>query len=1499
MKNEALSKKPAEMLEARAGSISSVSEPKVRAQIQQIRDPGLEIIVPRSSAVESASGLGKRQRNVLRRKASSADQHAQYAGTESTASSYEPAGRYESASNPGTFKDPFARSVLGVALPTVSSSTSYLPNTPHSEQATSNSRMASYNPRSASQSLSSQNYPPPSISFAHSSGSSTRRSESPGSFSRTSTPTSMSSRSPSIPSPAKPLARTRQANLTTSRPPVTRRRIGFREENAGSSRSQGLPPLRESGTSSSSSSTVRGPERVEGAQVHEGARRLSPPPPSPPLRQSSKKALQASRDDHHWPSQSPGSSTTTNLSEQHVLGDSQKDMSESFQSSRLKIPPPRPSREGTAKLDDNISPSPVIRSNLSRLITTGHKRRESLEKSPSYHKIETNVKLAPVAGSSPSRASSVSTKPSRLPSPNPIPVRSDSTKISRRQDLPRLEATMTNARVKEPSPSSATSSKSLSRFGIFSKRTKSPLDITLAEGNERSTKKGPAAGTGHEGYGKYARRGRSGSVSTTASRARSTSTGGTSNSITRTPISRKSSITSPGEPEMDSFLLERLAPVVINGGGGVSDRGRNSVECSRNPPGEGSVGRLSHEYQEPGSGSDLVAPTRPSAPTPVPALGENRYLQGGSKSPVDQKDLPEAMDDTQSLASIDASKKPTLAARRSLHRSQPFSELEPIKIPTPINTSNLAPAAPLNSYETMLSAALQTDSTPILTDDISEGREGNWFKAKKTERRARSPRKWNFFQRANVAAKEEINTDFVKEHGDVKEVSVTVARLPESRSVAHYAMLDSFDQEDSDTFNKSMPDPHSSTSMHSSTIVPDSKIVKTDVYKQDYKHSVLLPSPPSLPTDFVMNRRPSSPVVILHRPDTKAEPALTSVTIPEIKGEGETFLQAPQKPRVPRLQQVGRIPQVVSKRDRPYKPTPGSFSQPLRRSPALATSAMNKHGSENAAHPVLSLNTEIAPPNPLDDSTSAKASSAPVASQSHFSPVAKEEFLSFPPRKGSAVSGSSSSDIPTGPGTVAIASQPNMLSGEDEVWNEYDELLDIVELPGSVMRYSSAGRGARSRVSGLASSPPLLRKDSTATGHANVPSKSSFLASRTNAPTTALPSPPKRKSNRPSPLHSADLVPTPLSISDFFAGYGDRNRSSTGSKRQSGSSKRRHSSKSMISETKSLSSEDNGNRKRNTELMAQKTDVASGAQSNLRFSALMTSRWLSFGRVLFSPAHMEVQSKRQDRVLVLDGLGNDDWSFYCALTYPDAMVYNLSPFQDSDDTSSKKQEISGYELPSNHRQIQHTDVAHPFPFPKGFFTAAVFRFPVASSDTAWYNAISECKRVLQPGGYLEISILDLDLVNMGNRARRAVRQLKVKIQAADPNISLKPASDNIQKMLGQRGFENLNRCMVNVPIAGCISDSRAGSFDERNMSLGDMLHDSSHQGDASITKMVAKVGRWWYSRCYEDPVVQDEEDSIWADKALLRECEKRETGLKLLICYAQKPLISKRRTVSM
>ncbi len=1472
------------------------------------RSLGLGIrTTPKSSMAPSTTPsqqfLEKPRRHVLRRKASSINQHSEYARTESTASSYDliqPPSQTVPASILGGYRDPYPGSILGITLPSVSASTTYIP----SARPAVSSRMVSGSGGSEVRTarslypLFTQNLPVSTpLAVGCPSSPSTRCSESPGPFSRTSTPTSMSSHSPALRLVPKAAPRPRQSSPTRSRPPVTLagRRAGvlMHGEETGKSDGQGLPALRESLTSSSSGSTVKAGDRGASASANHKTKtpRLSPPPPSPPIRRSSKKFSKTSSVPRRTPQTIEAKpNPTTPAGATQTPSAPPRDRTRASQPTH-GFPPTRPSRVGTSNLEDQYQPSPVIHSNLSHLETTGHKRRESVD----LPKSSTTGRM--VAGS----LSQSSLPRSMIPGKQTSPTRqqsfaevSPSPRLFDHGRSPPAQLAGSSAGVRRGvSPTSAGSGRSPSRFGLFSRRPKA----TSSDEAEAMAKKGPTAGTGHEGYGKYARRGRSGSASTSGSRGRSTSASSTSGSAARTASSRISSVTSRGEPDIDDFFLERLAPVVIGGGGMVIENRNRAVDIAGTGIGQ-VAGRPSLESRSSNKSKTSLG-TRiggGNSNTSVSSLGSTSRL--GSTEPALTADGDNHVSDASDSTRVSA-----LAARRSLHRSQTLHEKEPIKVPAPIKTNVLAPSPSLNSYDTSYSSMPQTDSTIPLMHDLGEGREGLWLKPK-LAKPEKSSRRWNFFQRSQRSPPKVTRPEAESQSNTVMELPATITPRLDARPVAHYAILDAPEQLDSDVLEDSSHEAENSPVAEIKNSEDTPRTYPDEIGVEEHFISPLLPVRPVFAPDHMENRRPSSPKVMLHSKSTST---------PE-----QTRVDPPQVPRPSRLPQVGRIPRVISKRDHSHKPPVQSFSRPFAQQsrPSLQSPLAIDEPVEYAPsdQPPLRVQTDLIPSRQWQRFEIDNLASAPSTSVVAKDPFDKDatEFIAFPPRKMSEVSGSSSSGILSFANTTAVLPRPDAALSEDEVWNEYDDLLDNVmsTTAAKTPRSATSSLGAPFQYSDLATKAHQLEVENRTESLVNQGAAGQFerpslhMAPEARAAGSELTGS-GHGSRLVSPLPSSALPSTPMSFTEFFAGYEERNIGSDNADTKASSpSRSRSSSNSAQSKGLSLPVPSGGDKSyyRNTQLMsfAEKERDGPEAQTNLRFGALMTSRWLSFGRVLFSPAHTEIKNNRQDRILILDGLGNDDWSFYCALTYPDATVYNLSPYQPSGQTTLKRRDSGAWQPPSNHRQIHHTSIMHPFPFPKGFFTAVVLRFPAANSEAAYRNAISECKRVLRPGGYLEISVLELDMMNMGNRARRAVRMLKVRMQVADDTVSLKPVSDNIQRMLGRRGFENLNRCMVGVPVAGKVSDSRSGSFDETNLSLGDMIKDQSEHGDEGITKMVAKVGRWWYTRCYELGVLPDGDldRSIWNDPALLKECDKRETSFKLLICYAQKPLAPRRRTVS-
>ncbi|UPX13508.1 uncharacterized protein EKO05_0004014 [Ascochyta rabiei] len=1470
---------------------------KARSTSSSSRLPKLEVPVhartPSLFSGSSASTIESPRSNVLKRKQPSvgvaSSRHVLRTRDDSMSSQE---GAQQGEGIPGGYKDPFSESVFGISLPPPSSTT-----------------LARSEPELESPPNGMYDYdlgpldilPVPTPQYAVSATPSTRYADSPGAFSISSTATSMTSYSPAT-ALSKPTHRVRQVSPLESRPPVRRHRV---PEEPDTRTTHGLSTVRESSTSSSSASTV-----VDLAKKHLPAVPQSPSAGKPTPTVQTRPRVQPVPELAHLADPSPVSPPSLHR-------------------------PSRPSRDGTPEILGLRDPSPIIQSNMNSFPTT-HRRTSS-----------TDSKFGSI-----SAARSRMGVPSKLSTRNPSPVPTSNTPLTasalRRGPTPDNQKERDTRRSSTlPAPTPAPSPSKTSKFGFFSRRTKTDPAPHASKSESKLVRKGPVAGTGHEGYGKHASRGRS-SSSIGASVGRSASAGTMSESLTQTPSTRKSSMTSTTSGEMDDFFLNRLAPVILRGAG-------SSSELTRSP--------------EPmHSSSSLDISSRPKQ-----VMGNTTSVTSESgQDKTRSKLLPSAMPNTARSSS---------PAKRMLRRpSESDDDTKRSFLPTLASRRTSRVVKPA---EGVLSPAGRRSISKSRKDSAND--EGTWLRSSKKnktdkEKERSKPSKWNFFSRAHAAPR--VETPAVQE-------ATTASPGPGSRSVAHYAIMDAQSSLNLEDIEQLMKEAAGNTDTES--VMSDN-----DSMRKERMQSMLLPPKPILPA-FAPPSRPASPKVVL-RPDqvpqryanltvnTKLQPApglsprnSQAGTIFDLSPPSSPFTLRPlaqdeaftkstpafagssqplerieptleslppsspspasPPPRPSRLPQVGRIPQVISSRGKPRRPSSRSFSRPFAsdqpRPTALPRTSFDSIGSVvTTSGPVESF--------PILQGLGALSHGSAIATITPFVDESRQsEFFKFPPRKDSEVSYSSSSGVwsfaPVA-GTAVVPATEAPLS-DDELWNEYDDLLDQVVSPGGTVKKTVA-RSEHPSLEPL----PLNTKTSCIS-----------MLSGTSEKAASIPSVHLRRSRLLAALY-AQSPTSSMALSDVINDYGERKLSivdsSTGrlslplSPSLSTFSTQRRSTRTSLpaslpladrqSKATIASQSDNycdsgvASRYRDTRRMdiAEAQAFGHASMADLRFGALMTSKWLSFGRVLFSPVHFQLKDVNEDRVLVIDGLGKD-WSYYCALTYSDAAVYDLGPAPSS---SASADRASG--LP-NHRHIRHSSLSNALPYPSNFFACVVLRFPSAQPSSVHNFLLSEAKRVLRPGGFLEFSVLDLDLVNMGNRARRAVRQLKMDIHRIDETISLRNISDEIIASLGRKRFVECKSCIVGVPVAGNLptpsdvnhpmrknstasSRRRAGSHVQPSKvpkpepSFSDLLNAStpSESTDKGIAEKVARVGRWWYSRCYESIVLPNGEgpddaplgdilrNSIWRDDNLISECEKLGTSFRLLIGYAQKPEVGVRRTVS-
>lgn len=1511
------------------------------SRLPKLEVPPISTRTPSLVSGESASTVDSPRSNFLRRKQTSI---GLVSGKRGNQTNYDPMlsqdGRHMASGIPGGYKDPFSETVLGISLPPTS--TILNRSGVEVELPVFSSRKIELAPADV--------LPPPAPHYASSGTPSTRYSESPGPFSVSSTPTSMSSYSPSVTVCTKPAMGTRQVSPLQNRPSAIRYRTP--EERA-------LPSRRGSTAPSPSTSTVF----VDGSRTVNNSKeeREPPSPPSPqPQTAHSRPTTKSRQAETSLRGMTRGRDQSIQAREERPPAQAPPELAhlaDQFPTITAPRRPERPSRDGTSEITGFRGPSPIIQSNMTSF-PFSHKRTTSTDSTVSG------------AASNRSRFGVPSKQSSRNPSPNPSVSSSFAppSRLPTRGPTPDLQLEKQRSQTSSapaPSPSKA------SRFGFFSRRTKVDSATPRTRSENKSHRRGPVAGTGHEGYGRYAVRTRNASTTSTSSIGKSLSAATTTDSLDGTPSSRKSSVTSTTSTEIDQFFLERLDPVVIRGTGGSDELSRSSdvqrsVKSLANPSISAS--------NVPTTDSLLKNDLRYDRPALLPSAISDPIRD---ITPVDE--LASSLRTSEIECDTKKSFIPSLTAKRTSRTSKMFDVTAPVK-----------------------REAIK-ERKDFVEGVFSEGKDGNWLRSltkEKTEQGSSKPsRKWNFFQRTHGAT-------YAHTTELADPASSSPSRTLASRSVAHYALVDvqsGLEAEDIDaimqeadstpdeeaTLAKSpvevninesvekeqllsvlrppqtvLPDSHRAPSRSTSPTVPlrstpdiqPKLVLDTSVIEQP---RFMSPSVADLTpvTDLSPMSSPIDPSSSIHDGEPQGSTggvhaSIPSSCVPTTLPRGNPLLST-ISPRPSRLAQVGRIPHVISSRNKKVRLPSRSFSRPFNKhQPGSSAPSSTSFGSSEHL-PAIAGGAE---PYPILRGLSALTHGSAIAT---VKPDLEEsfrsgEFFALPVRKDSEVSYSSSSGTWSFPATAGTAVVPvrGAPTSEDEVWNEYDDLIDDVLSPTDNETPNAEYQGAYEH---LSTEDPSARSRISRTS-----SHSTASATMISNPSLHL-----RRSRLLAVLYSQSPTSS-VSLSEFLQEYGERNisvvdpitgRLSFPSTTQNsvfpGILKRRSSNRSSLPASLSLSSRQSkatlisttdqqrnstgANKYRDTRLMEMAETQADGLSfmANLRFGALMTSKWLSFGRVIFSPAHFELNSSEHDRVLVIDGLGKD-WSYYCALTYPDATIYNLGPGHSTSMASSDKAPEPWSTL-KNHRHFNHVSLSDPFPFPRGFFACVVLRFPSALPSSVHRSAISECKRVLRPGGFLELTVLDLDLVNMGNRARRAVRGLKVKMQVAEPDVSLRNMSDEIMGLVGRKGFTECNRCFVGVPVAGTLPSpdatstaslkkgrasiggsidkppgARTGKQPKAEVSFSDLLNTcaSSDSTDYTITSMVARVGRWWYSRCYESLVLPEAgepdaaisgsllQSSIWRDEALINECEKRGTSFRLLIGYAQKPEVGMRRTVS-
>ncbi|CAG5171770.1 uncharacterized protein ALTATR162_LOCUS7374 [Alternaria atra] len=202
---------------------------------------------------------------------------------------------------------------------------------------------------------------------------------------------------------------------------------------------------------------------------------------------------------------------------------------------------------------------------------------------------------------------------------------------------------------------------------------------------------------------------------------------------------------------------------------------------------------------------------------------------------------------------------------------------------------------------------------------------------------------------------------------------------------------------------------------------------------------------------------------------------------------------------------------------------------------------------------------------------------------------------------------------------------------------------------------------------------------------------------------------------------------------------------------------------------------------------------------------LQAQKQLNGGKLLSKPAVRCITRASAPRILDVGGVATNDWAWDVAYDYPYAKV--ITVYTAGNNMSSN---VKG---PDNHKHLTVPNL-WTLPFPSGHFDVVSARTlyellktskPVGKSSDEYDLCLKECYRCLKPGGILDFSLMDADVVHAGRNAQAMGVEfgfnLKTRGYDAQPTKTFLPR-------VSKAGFKDVQRAWMLLPMGKTAANWR-------------------------------------------------------------------------------------------